>query len=113
MTAARTGVRALEYAHCGSRDGNLEINGTTLAANIFNPAPLASRKAALSVKLLADGAKEALDNRSPVEVVPCTNWELRSLTGVAEGLSRVSLIERRASGIRKQGWMGVAGHLAL
>ncbi|MFN9546037.1 MAG: IS630 family transposase, partial [Cyanobacteriota bacterium] len=35
--------------------------------------------------------KEALDNRSPVEAVPCTNWELRALTGVAEGLSRVSL----------------------
>ncbi len=35
--------------------------------------------------------KEALDNRSPVEAVPCTNWELRALTGAAEGLSRASL----------------------
>jgi hypothetical protein len=32
---------------------------------------------------------EALDNRSPVEAVPCTNWELRTLTGAAEGLPRV------------------------
>jgi len=29
-------------------------------------------------------AKEALDNRSPVEAVPFTNWELRALTGAAE-----------------------------
>jgi hypothetical protein len=37
--------------------------------------------------LMMSGApsKEALDNRSPVEAVPCTNWELRALTGAAEG----------------------------
>jgi hypothetical protein len=31
-------------------------------------------------------------NRSPVEAVPCTTWELRALTGAAEGLSRASLV---------------------
>jgi hypothetical protein len=36
-------------------------------------------------------ALEALDNRSPVEAVPCTNWELYALTGAAEGFSRASL----------------------
>jgi hypothetical protein len=35
--------------------------------------------------------REALDNWSPVEAVPCANWELRALTGTAEGFSRVSL----------------------
>jgi SpoVK/Ycf46/Vps4 family AAA+-type ATPase len=38
--------------------------------------------------------KEALDKRSPVEAVPCTNWELRALTGAAEGVSRVSITVR-------------------
>ncbi len=40
-------------------------------------------------------AKEALDNRSPVEAVPYTNWEILALTGAAEGVSRVS---------QSQGW---------
>ena len=35
--------------------------------------------------------REALDNRSPVEAVPCSNWELHALTGAAEGFSRASL----------------------
>jgi hypothetical protein len=35
--------------------------------------------------------REALDNRSPVEVVPYANCDLRALTGAAEGLSRTSL----------------------
>ena len=29
--------------------------------------------------------KKALENRSPVEAVPCSNWELHALTGAAEG----------------------------
>jgi len=44
-------------------------------------------------------AREALDNRSPVEAAPCTNWELRALTGAAEGLSRVSLVSRPANAL--------------
>jgi hypothetical protein len=37
--------------------------------------------------------KEALDNRSPLEAVPCANWHLRALTGAADGFSRASLIK--------------------
>ena len=29
---------------------------------------------------------EALDSRSPLEAVPCNNWELRALTGATEGV---------------------------
>jgi hypothetical protein len=35
--------------------------------------------------------KEALDNWSPVEAVPCANWELRTLAGAAEGGARTFL----------------------
>ncbi|MFN9658839.1 MAG: hypothetical protein ACK6BC_00430 [Cyanobacteriota bacterium] len=40
----------------------------------------------------APHSKEALDNRSPVEAIPCANGELRALTGAAEGLSRAFLM---------------------
>ena len=37
-------------------------------------------------------AREALDSRSPLEAVPCNNWELRALMGATEGLFRASLV---------------------
>jgi len=47
-----------------------------------HPALLASRKAAHSVKLLADGAKEALDNRLLVEAVPLAPTAISALLRV-------------------------------
>ena len=39
--------------------------------------------------------KEPLDNRSRVGAAPCTNWDLRALTGADEGFSRASLTSSR------------------
>jgi hypothetical protein len=44
-----------------------------------------------SLRLLLLTFREPLDNRSPVGAAPCTNWDLRALTGAAEGFSRASL----------------------
>jgi hypothetical protein len=46
-------------------------------------------------------AKEALDNRSPAEAIPCIDWELRALTGAAEALSRVSLTNKDRSRVSR------------
>ncbi len=69
-------------------EGSQMSNNTSIDGGIFVSLEDRSRRE------LSGSFREALDNRSPVEAVPCTSWELRTLTGAAEGFSRASLAKR-------------------